>query len=129
MPRWIPERPNYKKERRTVGFMVLSLFLLLFLCRLLGGLLPFGNIPWLILPFAALVALFLPAAAYLLFRGKGYTASLRFSLPGGRYTPLLIVAFFALVSGTLLLSRLSGGATTLGNTVTAFDTAHGETVF
>ena len=129
MPKWIPERPSYKKERRTVGFVALAAFLALFLCRLLGGRLPFFEIPYLFLPFMALVALLLPAAAYLLYRGRGYGAALRLRAPAPRYTPLLIAATFALFSGALLLSRLTGGSATLGNTVTAFDTAKPQTVW
>jgi len=128
MLKWIPERPNYKKERRTVGFAALAVFLALFLCRLLQERLPFGDRPSLFAPFTALVALLLPAVAYFLFRGNGYASSLRLRAPAGRYTPLLIAAFFALFSGSLLLSRLTGGSETLGNTVTAFDTAHGGTL-
>lgn len=129
MPKWIPERPSYKKERRTVGFMALAAFLALFLCRLLGGRLPFFKTSYLFLPFMALVSLLLPAAVYLLYRGQGYGTALRLRAPAARYTPLLIASTFALFSGTLLLSRLTGGSATLGSTVTAFDTAKPQTVW
>ena len=129
MPKWIPERPSYKKERRTVGFMVLSAFLLLFFGRLFGERLPFSHMIALKIPFMAVVALLLPALGYFLYRGEGYRASLRLHLPAARYIPLLVAAFFALVSGSLLLSRLTGGADTLGNTVVPFDTAPPSTVW
>ncbi|MBR2465106.1 MAG: CPBP family intramembrane metalloprotease [Clostridia bacterium] len=123
MSKWIPERPPYKKERRTVGFMALAAFLLLFFCRLFIDRLPFADATWLSTPLVACVAFLLPALAYLTFRGRGYTAALRLHFPRGRCTPLMIAAFFALFSGCLLLSLLTGGMETLGNSVLAFDTA------
>ncbi len=129
MPSWIPERPTYKKEHRTVGFMVLAAFLLLFLCRFLAPYLPIPDLPFLLPLLLIGVALLLPALAYILFRGSGYTKALRLVLPRGTHTPLLIAAFLALFSGTLLLSILCGGTETLGNCVAAFDTAHPKTVW
>ena len=129
MPSWIPERPNYKKEHRTIGFMVLAAFLLLFLCRFLAPYLPIPDLPFL-LPLLLLgVALLLPSLVYILFRGKGYSKALRLQLPRGTHTPLLIAAFFALFSGTLLLSILFGGTETLGNCVAAFDAERPQTVW
>ncbi|MBR2010393.1 MAG: CPBP family intramembrane metalloprotease [Clostridia bacterium] len=128
MSKWIPERPPYKKERRTVGFMALATFLLLFFCQLFMDQLPFSDIAWLTAPLGC-VAFLLPAVAYLCFRGRGYTASLRLHFPRARCTPLMIAAFFALFSGCLLLSLLTGGMETLGNSVLAFDTARPETAW
>lgn len=127
MLKWIPERPPYKKERRTVGFMAFAAFLLLFLGRLLGDRLPFADVTALRAPLFAIVAFLLPVGAYLCFRGRGYTKALRLRLPRGSAVPLLIAAFFALLSGSLLLSYLTGGADTLGNSVISFDSVRPET--
>ncbi|MBQ2773222.1 MAG: CPBP family intramembrane metalloprotease [Clostridia bacterium] len=129
MSKWIPERPPYKKERRTVGFMALAAFLLLFFYRLFADRLPFASVTWLNAPVVACVAFLLPALAYVCFRGNGYTAALRLHFPRGRCTPLMIAAFFALFSGCLLLSLLTGGMETLGNSVLSFDTAQPEGAF
>lgn len=129
MPSWIPERPTYKKEHRTVGFMVLAAFLLLFSCRFFAPYLPIPDLPFLLPPLFLGASLLLPALVYILFRGSGYTKALRLQLPRGAHTPLLIAAFFALFSGTLLLSILCGGTETLGNCVAAFDTTRPQTVW
>ncbi len=130
MPSWIPARPTYKKEHRTVGFMALAAFLLLFLCHFLTPYLPLPpNMPWLTPLLWSVLSLLLPALCYMLFRGRGYRNALRLQMPRGTHTPLLIVAFFALFSGTLLLSILCGGTETLGNSVTVFDTAPPKTVW
>ncbi len=129
MPSWIPERPTYKKEHRTVGFMALAAFLLLFLCRFLTPYLPLDGMPWLTPLLWAGVSLFLPVLCYMMFRGRGYRQALRLQMPRGAHTPLLIAAFFALFSGSLLLSILCGGTETLGNSVAVFDTASTKTVW
>ena len=120
MAKWIPPRPQYKRERRTVGFMILATFLLSLLARLFGGRLPLPHRE-LLLPLITLAAtLLLPALSYLLFRGRGYLGTLRLRPQRKEHFPLLIAAFFAMLSGALLLSCLTGGIDTLGNTVAAF---------
>lgn len=125
----IPERPRYKKERRTVGFLALGAFALLFLCRLFSPHLPFYLAWWLLPLLAAVIALLLPLSVYLAYRGRGYVRHLRLHLPRSSHAPLMIAAFFALLCGSFLLSILCGGTDTLGNTVFAFEQETPKTVW
>ena len=127
MANLIPPRPTYKKERRTVGFAVLASFLLLFLAKLLGDRLPPVISDTLLLPLiAALAALLPPALVYLLLRGKGFSRSLRFAPPQPRHFPLLVAAFFAMLTGPYLLSVLTGGIDTLGTSLAPFTEHEGS---
>ena len=120
MSKLIPERPLYRRERLIVGYLMLAVLTLLFLCRLAGNLLdiPFGT---LLGAFGiGILALALPALIFVLVRGRGYTAVLRLRLPHATHVPLLLSAFFALLTGSMLLSILCGGLDTLGNTVASF---------
>ena len=120
MAKWIPPRPQYKRERRSVGFVIAAVLLLSLLARLLGEVLP---LPYkeILLPLTTLLAAFiLPTLAYLLFRGRGYLRALRLTPPKRAHLPLLIASFFAMLSGATLLSCLTGGIDTLGNTAAAF---------
>lgn len=129
MPKWIPERPAYKKEHRTVGFMLLAVFLLLLGTRTFTHLFSFGDIPWLMAPVAALITFLPPITAYLFYRGRGYTKALRLQAPRHVHLPLIIFAFIALFFGSFLLSVLTGGLDTLGNSVAAFSQNTPETVW
>ena len=126
MARWIPPRPTYKRERRSVGFVIAAVFLLSLLARVFGDMLPLPYKEFL-LPLATLIAaLLLPTLAYLLFRGRGYWQALRLSPPRREHIPFLIASLFAMLGGGFLLATLTGGADTLGNTVTAFGKAPAE---
>lgn len=128
MPKWIPERPAYKPERRTVGFVALAAFLLMLLLRLFSKKLPFYGNVWLISLFLTVVALLVPTLFYCLYRGKGYTRALRLQKLRGAHIPLLAAAFFALLSGALLLSVLTGGTDTLSTTVSLLDRSPDDTL-
>ena len=129
MANWIPPRPAYKRERRTVGFAILAVFLLLLAARLFGDAIP--------LPYAEILlplmtwggALLLPTLAYLLFRGRGYLRTLRLTPARKEHFPLHVATFFAMLCGALLLACLTGGTDTLGNTLTAFDHAPASNLF
>ena len=126
MAKWIPPRPQYKREHRTVGFVILAFFLLSLFARLFGNLIP---LPYkeILLPLITLTAtILLPTLAYLLFRGRGYLHTLRLAPPRKEHFPLLAAAFFAMLSGAFLLSCLTGGIDTFGNTVVAFDSPPAE---
>ena len=123
MPNLIPERPIYKRERLLIGFPVLALFALLFATRLLDR--------WIHLPFdilwiklvAELVVFLLPTVIFLMMRGAGYSRILRLRMPAPTHIPLMIAAFFALITGSILLSILCGGIGSLGNSATIYETA------
>ena len=122
MPKLIPERPLYRKERLWVGYPTLAVFLLLFLLRLLNHLLDLSFAAvWLKL-LAVPVVFLLPTVVFCLVRGYGYSRVLRLRPPRAVHIPLLISAFFALFCGALLLSILCGGIDSLGNSATAFET-------
>lgn len=124
----IPERPRYKKERRTVGFLALAVFALLLLCRFFSTRLPFSFAWWLLPLLSASVAL-LPLLIYLVYRGKGYMRHFRLQPPRSSHTLLLIAAFFALFCGSFLLSVLCNGTDTLGNTIFALGQEAPKTVW
>lgn len=127
MPKLIPERPLYRRERLIVGYAVLAVFVLLFLSHFLYDLLsiPSDAILPKLLPMA--VALLAPTLIFWMVRGPGYTRVLRLRTPRATHIPFLIAAFFAILSGCLLLSILCGGTETLGNNSTSFESISFET--
>ncbi len=123
MAKWIPPRPQYKRERRSVSFVILAVFLLSLFARLFGDMIP---LPYkeILLPLASLlVSVILPTVVYLLLRGRGFLHTLRLAPPKREHFPLTVAAFFVMLSGATLLSCLTGGIDTLGNTAIAFATA------
>lgn len=123
MKRLFPERPAYKKERRTVGFPILAAFLVLFLCRLLGEKLPF-HLPPLVLTLILEVLVFLlPFLLYVLIKKQPNGRALRLKMPRAAHLPLLLLSLVTLFSGCMLLSILCGGTGSLGNSFTSFEDA------
>lgn len=93
----------------------------IFAVRICAHYLPaFFSIP-LITPVLQLSILLLPALIFIKSRGEGYTSAIRLRRPYAMHIPLLIAAFFALLSGTLLLSILFGGTHTIGNSSASFE--------
>ena len=129
MQNFIPARPAYKKERRTVGYMLLAQFLLLLAARFFAHLFSFSDILFLMAPVTAAIAFGPPLFAYFFYRGRTYTKALRLRAPRASYTPFLISAFFVLVSGGLLLSILFGGTETQASPIDNGDTVGGYKVF
>lgn len=123
MKRLFPERPAYRKERRTAGFPVLAAFLLLFLCRLFGHRLPFSLPPLVLTLILEVLVFLLPLLIYALAKKQPSARALRLKMPRAAHFPLLLAAFFTLFSGCLLLSILCGGTGSLGNSFTAFEDA------
>ncbi len=123
MSKLIPPRPRYRKERIWAGFPALAVFVLLFLARLLFRLLPMAEGAILPRLIAVVLALYLPIAVFMMLRGQGYTRVLRFHLPRGAHTPMLIAALPAMLCGSVLLSILCGGTDTFGNTLGSFGIA------
>ena len=120
MPKWIPERPLYRRERLIVGFPLLAVFALLFLSYLAFDLwTPPDSYFIKLIPMVA--GLLTPILLFWIVRGGGYTRALRLRAPRASHIPFLISAFFILLSGSLLLSMLFGGTETLGNSATAFE--------
>ena len=120
MQNLIPARPAYKKERRTVGYMLLAQFLLLLAARFFAHLFSFSDILFLMAPVTAAIAFGPPLFAYFFYRGRTYTKALRLQASRRVHLPLLIFAFIALFFGTFLLSVLTGGLDALGNSVATF---------
>jgi membrane protease YdiL (CAAX protease family) len=122
VPKWLPERPLYRRERLLVGYPVLAVFLLLFLSRLLSKLLSLsGSLSFSLL--CVVLSFLIPSAVFWLLRGSGYTGALRLRAPRAAQLPFLIFAFFMLLSGAMLLSILCKGTSSLGNSATAFEAA------
>ena len=128
MPKWIPERPLYRREWLIVGYPTAAVFVLLFLARLLGEKLALSGYLWFSL-LCTVLAFLLPSLVFCLLRGKGYLRALRLSRPRTFHIPFLLSALFALWSGAMLLSILCGGTSSLGNSTTAFESASGSGFF
>lgn len=118
-----PRRPRYAKERALFGYPVLAAFALFFLVGLAAAYLPLdlGALGSAVLK--QVLCLLAPILLFLLLRGRGAPATLRLHRLYAAHIPLMLAAFVALCSGTLLLSALFGGTETLGNTVTAYAAA------
>lgn len=120
MSKLIPPRPRYRRERLLVGFLLLAVFAILFLSRLLfARFFPSPSFWLLLIPMGA--GLLLPTVFFWASRGKLYTQLLRLRAPRASHVPFLLAAFFALLTGNLLLSMLFGGTDTLGNSAAAFE--------
>jgi membrane protease YdiL (CAAX protease family) len=70
-----------------------------------------------------LVVFLIPSLIFMRVRGKGYARAIRLRRPFAVHFPLLIAAFFTLLSGALLLSILFGGTDTVGNSAASFEKA------
>lgn len=117
--RW-PERPAYRPEQRRVGYWLLFAFALLFACRLCRDKLNlFGDALWLA-TFFELFACGAPLLFFIATRRGNRRRMLRLRTPLPATLPLLICGFFALLTGTVLLSLLTGGFGTLGSVSAAF---------
>lgn len=125
MPKIIPDRPLYRRERIWVGYPLLAIFALLFAARLTADRLPafFGTLPAKLC--IELLIFFLPLGIFIARMGRGYLPALRLRAPRAAHAPLLISGFFALLCGCLALSSLCGGGQSLGNSATVFDMQSG----
>lgn len=119
MAKFLPPRPRYARERALYPPFLLFCFGAAFVMRLLAARLPSS----IILPAAMLLILLGTSLIFLRLRGEGYTRAMRLRRPHSRHWPLILSAFFVLLTGTLLLSLLFGGTTTLGNTAVSFESA------
>ena len=128
MPDLFPQRPRYAKERALFGYPVLAAFALFFAVGLAAAYLPLdlGALGSAVLK--QVLCLLSPILLFMLLRGRGAPNTLRLHRLYAAHIPLLLAAFVALCSGTLLLSALFGGADTLGNTVTSYAAALPATV-
>ena len=128
MPDLFPQRPRYAKERALFGYPVLAAFVLFFAIRLAAAYLPLdlGALGSAVL--TEVICLLAPILLFMLLRGRRAPNTLRLHRLYAAHIPLLLAAFVALCSGTLLLSALFGGTETLGNTVTAYAAALPATV-
>ncbi len=120
MPKFLPERPLYSRERLIVGYPVFAVFLLLFLTRLFGMKLPLPTDSLLFKLICELIVFLLPTLLFLFTVGVGTTRRMRLHAPHAMQIPFLIAALFVLTSGCMLLSILCGGTSSLGNSATVF---------
>ncbi len=121
MAKLLPPRPHYARERALYPYPILAAFVLLFMARVADHFLGIdlgtpGNAVLL-----SVVVFLLPALLFIRARGRGYATTLRLHRPYATHIPLLIAAFFAIFSGTMLLSILFGGTDSLGNSTSIFE--------
>ena len=117
----LPPRPRYARERALFGYPVLAAFALLFLVRTIDRYTALELSSMGYLALSTLIVFLLPSLLFIRARGRGYTRTLRFHRPYATHIPLLIAAFFALFSGSVLLSILFGGTQSLGNTTAPYE--------
>lgn len=127
MSKLIPPRPAYKPEKRSVGYLVLTIFLLSFAMRLLSSFLPFlKGMPY--LAVAELVLLLAPFFFFAMLRGGGYGKAMRVKMPRAAHVPFLIASFLLLLFGGFLLALLVGDTATLGNVIAPLSLAPSATL-
>lgn len=123
MANFLPPRPRYARERALYSFLMLFCFAAMFAVRLLAKLFPdlFSSV--LLLLGLQLVVFLIPSLIFMRVRGKGCARAIRLRRPFATHLPLLLAAFFTLLTGTLLLSILFGGTDTVGNSAASFEKA------
>jgi membrane protease YdiL (CAAX protease family) len=123
MADFLPPRPRYARERALYSFLMLFCFGAMLTVRLLAKFLPdLFSSPFLILGLQLIVFL-IPSLVFMRIRGRGYARALRLRPPFATHFPLLLAAFFTLLTGALLLSILFGGTDTVGNSAASFEKA------
>lgn len=123
MGKLLPPRPRYARERALYAFLMLFCFAAMFTVRLLAKLLPSIFTTPLLIFGLQLVVFLIPSLIFMRVRGKGYARAIRLRRPFAAHLPLLLAAFFTLLSGALLLSILFGGTDTVGNSAASFEKA------
>jgi len=123
MPHLLPPRPRYARERARYAFLMLFCFAAMFAVRICAKYLPIPLSSPLVLLGLQLTVFLLPALIFIFLRGRGYARAIRLRRPRAVHLPLLLAAFFALLSGALLLSILFGGTDTVGNSAASFEKA------
>ena len=121
MPEFFPPRPRYARERARYPYLMLFAFGSLFAVRVAKLFFPALFAPLWVILAVQLGCFLLPSLFFIRLRGKGYARAIRWRRPHATHVPLLISAFFALLSGALLLSILFGGTHTIGNSSAAFE--------
>ena len=127
MSKLFPDRPLYRREWLIVGYPVLAAFLLLFVIRLLGLYLPLPTGSLLFKTVCELLVFALPFSVFFALRGKEYRRALRLRAPKKQNVAFLTAAFFTLLAGSVLLSSLWQGGTSLGNSATVFESVDAAT--
>ncbi len=117
----LPPRPRYARERARYPYLMLFAFTALFAVRVLRLFYPTLFAPYWVMLLVQLGTFLLPSLLFIRLRGKGYTRAIRLRRPHATHIPLLIAAFFSLLTGALLLSILFGGTDTIGNSSAAFE--------
>ena len=121
MADFLPPRPRYARERALYSFLMLFCFGAMLAVRLLAKFLPdLFSSPLLILGLQLIVFL-IPSLVFMRLRGRGYARAIRLRRPFATHLPLLLAAFFTLLTGALLLSILFGGTETVGNSAGSFE--------
>ena len=121
MPELFPPRPRYQAERITFTYPLLFSFALLFALRLIDRLRPGLLGGSLNLLFMQLAVFALPSLIFIRAKGRGYARAIRWRRPYLSHVPLLIGALLALFSGSMLLSIVTRGISSLGNSSGAYE--------
>ena len=121
MPKLLPARPRYAREHANYTWLIFFCFAALFTVRILAMAFPAFFSSALVSLALQIALLLLPALLFMRMRGRGYGKAIRLRRPYATYIPLLICAFFLLLTGGFLLSALFGGTHTIGNSSSSFE--------
>ena len=121
MPKLLPARPRYAREHANYTWLIFFCFAALFTVRILAMAFPLFFSSALVSLALQVALLLLPALLFMRMRGRGYGKAIRLRPPFASYIPLLICAFFLLLTGGFLLSALFGGTHTIGNSSSSFE--------
>lgn len=120
MPKLLPPRPQYAKERSSFSYPIFACFAVLFAARCFDKFFDVNLGSIFATVAISILAFLVPTLAFAKWRGRGYLRSLRFHRPYFTHTLLLISAFLALVCGSVLFSILFGGTDSIGTSTTSY---------
>lgn len=119
-------RPFWRRRHFWVGnahcILVLSTYLLLLLARLIDTAYLTRDSEYLGVMLLQVLIFLVPGLVYCKLRGNTFTDRLRLRMPRPAHIPFLLSALVALITGCLLISILTGGISTVGNSFTLYDT-------
>ena len=98
MSNLLPPRPHYAREHAKYPILIFFCFAALFAVRLLAKVTPALLSSALAILFLQLALLLLPSLLFIRMRGRGYGKAIRLRRPFAAHIPLLICAFFLLLS-------------------------------
>ncbi len=128
VPQNTAESADGVKPRHAPPVLVLSVFLLLILSRLIEGSLTRRGSEYVGVVLLQILIFILPVFLYVQLRGERFPARMRLRPIRPEHLWFCVCALVVMVTGSLLLSILTGGIASLGESFTLYDTftAHSD---